>query len=148
IIGAEKMVIYPRHVNSCKAKHRHQRRCRCPIWIDGIDPITGKRYHRSLKTSDWSRARQELMDIDAGRTTLAKDLKAAIETWRASLNIEESTWRNYRQATNSLTEFCDRQEIRNLCAISAETLDLWRSSRKAAGLADISCNRELSVLRI
>ena len=50
------LTIYRRHRKKCEhwIKGRKYRRCRCPIWVDGI--LGEGRMLKSLGTRDWTRA--------------------------------------------------------------------------------------------
>src|ERR1700688_3514653 len=50
------LTIYRRHLKKCehKSEGRKYRRCRCPIWVDGI--LGEGRVLRSLGARDWTRA--------------------------------------------------------------------------------------------
>ena len=51
--------IYRRHIKTCahRSEGRKYRRCRCPIWADGL--IGGQEIRESLRTRNWEEAEEE-----------------------------------------------------------------------------------------
>src|SRR4030095_9062712 len=56
------LTIYRRHKKSCahKAEGRSYRRCRCPIWVDGM--LRGKEIRETLGELDWEKAQRIIRD--------------------------------------------------------------------------------------
>jgi len=62
------LTIYRRHVKDCehRSEGRKYRRCRCPIWVDGI--LNGVELRESLDLRDWEKAQQRIRKWEAEGT--------------------------------------------------------------------------------
>lgn len=151
------MVIYRRHVQGCKhygsgpGKGRDYQKCHCPIWLDGVKD--SQRHHYSLKTADWPAAVKELARIERRTEVPSRRIDEAIKSWRKSLSIEESTWRNYRQPIRAFEAYTQRFGPSDIDQVTATVISNFRDWRKVREdntqrLCAGSSNRELGVLRI
>lgn len=101
-----------RHLAECEhvAKGWNYTLCECPIWCDGT--LNGKRFRRSLHTTNWERAvrrigklergeDQDFIDSTNGRT-LTSAVKAYIEDC-VRRQLESSTIRSYRTCLDAFS---------------------------------------------
>ena len=142
------MNIFRRHLQSCR--HRKKRRsftgCQCPIWVDGI--LSGKRHHKTLKTTVWQRAVRKLAAFESGENPAARGIEQATAAWDAHLvakHIRASTLRKYRRLMRQFSEWCEKEGYLVLEKVSVEALDSFRSSRGHIGA--LTSIKELQVLR-
>lgn len=86
---------YRRHLKSCpfKPKGIKYTMCDCPIWVDGKKD--GKRFRRSLDTSDWPTAATRLKRVEAGEEMTARVNHRGVGT-----------------AINAYLESCRRKNLR------------------------------------
>jgi len=59
------LTIYRRHLKTCDHRNegRAYRRCKCPIWVDGL--IAGQDVRQSLKTRDWQKASDQVHEWES-----------------------------------------------------------------------------------
>jgi len=101
-----------RHVKNCPhaGKGWNYTLCDCPIWCDGV--LNGRRFRRSLDTSNWDRALRRISRLERGDDqdflessvqTVASAVKAYLEDAEVR-NLKPSSLNSY---TNTLTQFAD-----------------------------------------
>lgn len=141
---SREMTIYRRHLISCRyhGAGRDINRCKCPIWIQGVSPLDGKRIRRTLGTSDWKAAGRELSKLESGEKILSRTVAECLDRWWASLHVKSSTLSNYIQAVNSFKAFSGSTCIAD---VSFELVEQWRN-KMLETLAPISVNRQHTVL--
>jgi hypothetical protein len=54
------LTAYRRHSDDCPLKSMGQRKCKCPVWVNGR--IWGKLIRKSLKTRNWETAQKFIRD--------------------------------------------------------------------------------------
>lgn len=123
---------YRRHLSSCPHAAKGQRftLCACPIWVDG--KIDGKRYRRSLGTTDWDTAIRKIQAIHIagpgedrqGGMTVAAAVKAYLADCNAR-SVRASTIASYRRTLRHLPDM-------RVSQISTEAVSAWRAERKVA----------------
>ena len=91
--------LWRRHNPSkCQLKGRQERKCRCPIWISGVDN-TGTHVKETTKLRDWTKAESLLRERDAGEPTNAE--RITIQAWRDAClaDLDSRTGRNLKPVT-------------------------------------------------
>ena len=136
--------IYRRHRKNCPhgRKGRKFYKCSCPVWTEGT--LHGKRYGRSLKTTDWQKARRKADRLESPDSTIEKPINEAVEAWFTHLQIADSTRTKYRNVLRALERFCDQSGYSKVGDLTIEVLDDFRSTRKVAPWTSV---RDLQVLR-
>lgn len=68
----------PKH---CKLQGREERKCRCPIWISGVDD-SGTRVKETTKLRDWTKAEALARHWDNTGAKPAQTQRVTIEDWK------------------------------------------------------------------
>jgi integrase/recombinase XerD len=140
------LTIYRRHLKKCRhsTEGRKYRRCRCPIWVDGI--LGERRILKSLGTRDWTRALEtsRQWELD-GREVLANDAETepitvaiATEEFVADAKareLNERTIYKYKFLFKQLSAFCDAEGVRALEQLDVRLLRKFRTTWKDRNLA-------------
>lgn len=121
--------VYRRHLKTCRFTSRDDKNCACPIWADG--ELNGRRYCHSLKVRDWQRAIRKLAALESPDAVTPMPVEAAIETWRNSLDVEDSTWRGYRSTMRALADWC-KGRIESIGELTVDLLTQFRAERAVA----------------
>ena len=135
--------LYRRHTRTCGRKRSDNHRCQCPVWCDGN--LEGRRYHKTLKTTDWAVATDKLKRLEQGEEPRDKPILEAFEEWKAQLAVEESTGRKYKRAIRQLCDFLTARGLVNLTQLRVEDLDRFRATRS---IAKGTLLRELQMWRL
>jgi integrase/recombinase XerD len=145
------LTIYRRHVKSCehRSEGRRYRRCRCPIWADGV--LNGAEVRRSLEMRDWEKAQQRVREWEAEGeiTTTAQPVTIEqacddfLEDAKAR-KLREPTLYKYRLLFRQMREFAAEQGLRFLKEFD---LAMLRKFRAVWSDGNISASRKLERLR-
>lgn len=122
---------YRRHLRTCEHQHRGQNftLCACPIWGDGT--LGGKRWRRSLKTSDWEQALRCIRTLtltapsDQPKSKALQQIAAEYLAECSARNVRESTIKSYRRTLATLPDV-------RLSQITTATISEWRMFRDVA----------------
>lgn len=157
--------IYRRHTEACphRKKGRSHRKCACPIWIDnGLSGVGRIRY--SLGTTVWTRANDQLRDIELGihqqkigLVTVADAAERYIEDLRGR-RLEAPTLRKNRsiligssisrmsafRKAPALVEWARENTVRTMQDWTLERVEAYRSSWTDAPL---TAQKRLDALR-
>jgi len=107
--------------------------------------LEGRRYHKTLKTTDWAVATDKLKRLEQGEEPRDKPILEAFEEWKAQLAVEESTGRKYKRAIRQLCDFLTARGLVNLTQLRVEDLDRFRATRS---IAKGTLLRELQMWRL
>lgn len=141
------LTIYRRHRKDCehKAAGRTYRRCKCPLWADGLVGKTDIR--KSLGVTDWNRAieitrqweteKAVMPEGDEGPATIAA-ATLAFETEAISRGLRERTVYKYKLLFRQLKEFATAQGIAYLKQLDVPMLRLFRASWKDRNMAALN----------
>lgn len=139
----------PKH---CKLQGRYERKCRCPIWISGVDE-SGNQIKETTKLRDWTRAESLLRRWDSG-TKPVETTRATIEDWRdafladaaspAGRNLKPPTVEKYKQLFKPLTAFAQKNGYRYVNQLDLDALTTFRATWNDAPL---SASKKLKRLR-
>jgi integrase/recombinase XerD len=146
--------IYRRHRRRCKHRHegRSWRHCDCPIHVDGF--LGGCRVRRTLRTRNWTRAKEIVRDWEiAGRileeeqpqqlTTVTDARKAFLADAKAR-NLRDPTLYKYDLLLRQLQIFADNA---GLTVINQFDLSTLRNFRESWPNRNISGKKKLEALR-
>ena len=131
------LTIYRRHLKSCehRSQGRSYRRCKCPIWVDGL--ISTLEIRKSMGTRDWDKAQKQVRAWEAEQTIEQEDcaspvtVKNACEAFMADAearNLGEETLRKYRSLFRQLQSFADREGIQYVQDLDFSALTRFRTS--------------------
>lgn len=145
--------LYRRHLDNCphREKGANHLKCSCPIWCDG--ELNGKRYRRSLKTRDLSRAAKKLAKLDNPEAPQSKLAKDAVGSFlRHCEALKPSTQRKYRNVMDHVLEFCKQAGVEDIDEFTLDVLDDYRAARRSSAdpeqpLSRITAIKELQTLR-
>ena len=110
------MSIYRRHRKDCKHRNegRAYRRCKCPLWADGLLGKTDIR--KSLGITDWNRALEITRQWETEKAVMPKGDEGpativaaalAFETEAISRGLRERTVYKYKLLFRQLKEFAE-----------------------------------------
>jgi len=145
------LTIYRRHKKSCAHKNegRAYRRCKCPIWVDGMLGRTEIR--ESLKLQNWEKAQEKIREWEAkGIPTEQVEAVTVEQTFQAFLrdaaarDLRTSTLKKYRALFSQLKAFADNQGLLFIKQYDLAILRLFRESWTDSG---ISALKKLERLR-
>jgi integrase/recombinase XerD len=146
--------LYRRHQKDCPhlPKGRDHLRCPCPLWVDGR--MNGGRIRKSLRTADWHRAQEKVLELVAGtncagiRTQVgAMTLDQAWLRFMADLDarkLHPATVRKYRLLQKQMKEFVAYKGISFLSQLDIDTIGEFRNGWKDGAL---SASKKLERLR-
>ena len=132
------LTIYRRHTKKCphRGKGRAYRRCRCPIWVDGVVGL--EEIRESLRTRDWQKAQQIVRAWEAeGRRARGEEesepvsIDAACEAFMSDAEargLRPATLKKYRVLFEQLREFARQGGFRYLYELDLPALRRFRES--------------------
>jgi len=134
----------------CKLTERTQIKCRCPIWVAGVDAL-GVKVRESLKTRDWNRAQNIAREWDVtgmqpkvAPRVLITDLDTKFMQDASTRNLAPETLRKYRLLFRQLTAFCRDKGYQFVNELDANALSDFRATWTDAPL---SATKKLERLR-
>jgi integrase/recombinase XerD len=142
------LTIYRRHTKRCehRLEGRTYRRCRCPIWIDGM--IGGKEIRQGLNTRDWQRANDTLQKWEAQNEAVqelpAQEPMTVSLAWirfiadAKARGLREPTIRKYEHLNWQLEKYAEGRGLRYLAELDVDALTDFRATWP---------NRNLSALK-
>src|SRR5277367_3307147 len=152
------LTLWRRHSPAkCRLKGRQERRCRCPIWISGVDDAGGK-IKETTKLRDWTKAEALARRWESVGAKPAETARVTIKDWKtafledaaspAGKNLAPETMRLYKGLFKRLDEFADREGYRFVNQLDLAALTAFRSSWKDSPLtASKKLERLRSVLK-
>jgi len=148
------LTIYRRHTKSCPHynKGRSYRRCKCPVWVDGL--LGDDKIRESLKTRDWQKAQRIVREWEAaGRKpgprqesneiTIEQTCQAFLRDAEAR-GLRPSTLSKYGVLFRQLGEFAAMHGYRALADLDLPALREFRASWTDGG---VSALKKLERLR-
>ena len=141
------LTIYRRHRKDCehRSEGRAYRRCKCPLWADGLLGKTDIR--KSLGTADWNRATEIVRGWESEKAVMPKGdegpatIKAAtlaFETEAISRGLQGRTVYKYEFLFQQLKEFAEAQGIAYLKQLDVPMVRLFRASWKDHNMAALN----------
>lgn len=99
------LTLYRRHLASCPHTSRRDRRCRCPIWVDGS--LKNVRVNRSLDLVSWEAAAKLVHQWEASGTfdqevSLAEACQSFMDD--VEVRLRAATVKKYRVLTRQLLD--------------------------------------------
>jgi integrase/recombinase XerD len=148
------LAIWRRHSPAkCKLKGRQERKCRCPIWISGVDEA-GNQIKETTRLRDWTRAEALARHWDNTGAKPAETPRTTIEEWKkafladaespAGKNLAPETLRLYKGLFKQLDAFAEREGYRFVNQLDLSALTAFRSSWNNGPL---SASKKLERLR-
>jgi integrase/recombinase XerD len=133
------LTAYRRHRKGCarRSAGRKYRRCRCPIWADGL--LEGQEIRKSIWTRDWDEAQKTIRewevsgDLSMRREVQPMTVAQATEEFLADTevrNLKHKTIYKYGLTFRQLMKFGERHGIRYVNEFDRKTLQKFRASWK------------------
>jgi integrase/recombinase XerD len=146
--------IWRRHnPKKCQFKGRLSRKCRCPIWISGVD-AAGNKIKEATKLRDWTRAEALARHWDAEGTKPATATRTTIDEWRiafmqdasspAGKNLNSETLRKYKLLFRQIGDFAKDKGFQFVNQLDLHALTGFRSTWKDSPL---TASKKLERLR-
>jgi integrase/recombinase XerD len=138
------LTIYRRHLKTCehRSEGRSYRRCKCPIWVDGL--LGTEDIRESLKTRDWEKASKQVRGWEArGSKEEEKkaDLTTIVKAWEQfqvdaqSRGLRTTTIYKYVLLERQLASFATNEGLTVLKQLDLDTLSRFRSTWKDGPIA-------------
>lgn len=145
------LTIYRRHKKECPHTSRDNRRCRCPVWVQGSLP--DERIRESMGTCNWQKASETVHAWEAAgtrRKVEAVTVAEAIERFTSDMrdrHLSEASAYKYKllldapplkskkkRRSPTLKEFAEREKIQTLTDLTPDVLARFRSEWKGSPL--------------
>lgn len=138
------LTTYRRHRKDCphRSEGRKYRRCRCPIWTDGM--VAGKEVRRSTGLRDWEKAQTLVRDWEAEGSAQPQPQPEPITIQQAceeylrdaqARHLAEKTVYKYRLLFRQIQEFAGTKGLRFLQQLDTALLRAFRSTWTDGNLA-------------
>src|SRR5277367_40331 len=148
------LTLWRRHSPAkCKLTGRQERKCRCPIWISGVD-AAGSKIKETTKLRDWTKAENLARHWDNTGAKPVEASRVSIEDWKiafladaaapAGKNLNPETIRKYKLLFKQLDAFAEREGYRFVNQLDLAALTKFRAGWKDAAL---SASKKLERLR-
>lgn len=138
--------LFRRHLPTCphREKGRAYKRCDCPVHCDG--EYKGVRIRRSLKTTNWERAKRRMASIEEELETgkVRKSVAAAADAFIEAQDAQPTTMHKYRRVMRRLADFAKANRIEFMNEFTLEHLDRYKQTRE---LSALTWQKELQTLR-
>ena len=143
------IILYRRHTAECPSEHRDQTDCRCAVWCDGI--VAGRRFRRSLKTTDWGRAERKLARLTDPEApppsiTIADATTEFIHDCETR-RLAAGTIRSYSNTLADFVAHCGAHAYTSAPMLDLAAFACFREARAAAGCTGGTLNKETQILR-
>jgi site-specific recombinase XerD len=137
------LTIYRRHTKSCphKEKGRKYRRCKCPIWVDGL--VAGKDERKTTGLKDWEKAQKRVREWedsgqepkqDPGPVTLSQAWADFMQDAKGR-ELQEPTLYKYSLLRRQMEAFSGARGIRFLREFDLPVCREFRASWKQRNLS-------------
>ena len=138
--------LFRRHLPNCphRDKGRAYKRCDCPIHCDG--EYKGVRVRKSLKTTNWERAKRRMAQLEEELETdkIRKTVAAAADAFVNAQEVQSATVTKYRRVMRRLSDFANSNRIEFMNEFTLEHLDGYKYMRPISAL---TWQKELQTLR-
>ena len=113
-----------RHSTDCKhkAKGAAYKKCGCIIWAEGS--LNGKRFRKSLDTTNWDIATERIYALSVGKDEMPTSVVDAVDKFlkdNERRGLAKSGMDKYKSLLNSLKKFCVGQGISSISAFDVPT---------------------------
>ncbi len=138
--------LYRRHRPDCPHQERTYRRCKCPLWVQGL--LGTEVLRQSLKLRNWDQAQELVRDWEVRGTTAPekKPDDPILVTDAISAFLADANARHLRQSTikkqrglleTQLGGFCNRKGFRYLTELDVPTLREFRAEWEDAAISAV-----------
>ena len=140
------LTLYRRHVIRCPHRSRRERRCKCPLHVEGT--LRGEQIRKALDLTSWEAAQDCVRDMELGIVkdepiTIADAKRHFLEDAEARKLSRESV-KKYRGLLTLLEEFSARRGVRYLRYLDLQMLRDFRGSWRDG---PVSSKKKLERLR-
>ena len=124
------LIVYRRHLEKCAHRSRHERRCKCPLHVEGT--LRGERIRKALDLTSWEAAQDRVRDWELGidqidAVTIA-DAKTAFLADAEARKLTSETLKKYRGLFRQLETFAEKRGLRYLRQLDLPALRDFRNS--------------------
>ena len=137
----------------CKLEGRQERKCRCTIWISGVDDA-GTKVKETTRFRDWQKAENLARHWDSTGSKPAVEKRVTIEEWKtafladaaapAGKNLNVETVRKYKQLFKQIDDFAQAEGYKFVNQLDLTALTALRAKWKDGAL---SASKKLERLR-
>ena len=136
------LTVYRRHSPKCRHKSRNEKRCKCPVWVQGS--LRGIWVKKSLKLRSWEAAQNLVRTWESEGTFEPEEKKVAVSIERAIGKFKEdliarhlvrATIKKYDFLLNALDEFGRKKGFWFIQEFDAEAVSEFRATWKDAALS-------------
>jgi site-specific recombinase XerD len=123
--------LYRRHGTNCQYRSRTDRRCKCPLWVQGS--VGGGYVRQALKLRNWEAAQTHVREWEAKGARLARliPVQTAVKKYledAESRKLKASTLRLLRaDFEKDMLSWCERKGIKAISLLTPENLTDWRN---------------------
>jgi len=136
------LTAYRRHLDGCKSTTRDEKKCQCPVWVQGT--AHGVSIRKSLSVRSWEAGQKLIRDIEVGTQVSTETVKSAGEKFLADCAARQlgpAQMGKYKLLVEELTERFGDQRVGSL------TVDDLRAYRESWTLSPITSSKKLERLR-
>ncbi|MGA8408133.1 MAG: tyrosine-type recombinase/integrase [Candidatus Acidiferrales bacterium] len=134
------LTLWRRHnPQKCKLKGRQERKCRCAIWVSGVDEA-GNKIKETTKLRDWTKAEALVRHWDNTGAKPVGTPRVTIEDWKkafladaespAGRHLAPETIRLYKNLFKRIDEFAQREGYRFVNQLDLAALTAFRATWK------------------
>jgi integrase/recombinase XerD len=140
------LTLYRRHLKKCPHRSRHERRCKCPLHVEGT--LRGEPIRKALDVTSWEAAQDRVRDWELGivhtdAVTIAEARTRYLEDAEGRKLSRESL-KKYRGLIGQLEAFGEKRGVRYVRQLDLQTLRDFRNAWKDGA---ISGKKKLERLR-
>ena len=105
------LTLYRRHLSTCRHRSRRERRCGCPIWIQGT--LRGQSVRKALNLTAWEAAQEAAREMELGitrtePTPVSDAIRLFLEDIQARQLSRESV-KKHRALTKALQTYANER---------------------------------------
>ena len=134
--------LYRRHLSSCRHTRRSEKKCACPVWVQGT--LHGKWMKKSLDVRNWESAQKIVRDWEGGQNAVSVTMKEACRRFLddcKARGIGDAQYGKYELLTDELkAEFSDR-------SVGGISVDDLRAYRERWLVATVTAQKKLERMR-
>jgi len=141
------VILYRRHAPPCDSKDRLDPRCGCPIYSEYR--VNGRRFRRTLKTTNWQKAladarKRELEGFDKPKSPTVDHATEAYLADAKARELREPTIYKFKLLFRQLKDFAANE---GLVYVSDMSVDAVRRFRQSWPNRNIAARKKLEALR-
>src|SRR5262249_39290342 len=140
------LTLYRRHISDCRHRSRRERRCSCPMWVQGT--VRGQVIRKALDLTSWEAADQVRFEMESGRARPAPiQVKDATTKFLADVEarkLSSESAKKYKALCKDIEEYAADKGFRYLSQFDLQALRDFRATWTGA---PITTRKKLERLR-